>query len=329
MSFVTGLVLAAIGGGAATAIAAHDFFEGETLIADLVRARRLARRDIGELDRKAQAAEARGPVVTLTTIPSRIEHIGMTLKSLLDQSLPPAEIRLNVPHHSRRENRGYEIPEWLSALATVAIVRCEDFGPATKLFPSLTALDADAAIVVVDDDRIYPPDFLKVLASEAEADRDAAIGLSGWVVPADLTDRPTTIRSNLYMQPPAPIRARRLRKRYEIDILQGFSGYLVRPRFFPDMEGMLTHRGAPPAAFYVDDVWISGHCAARKYVVPAARAGFQMITRQSFYRANSLGKVNSGEGTPESRNNTIVIRHMADRWTVGGHRLAAGGDTPR
>ena len=119
-----------------------------------------------------------------------------------------------------------------------------------------------------------------------------------------------------------PIRARRLRAPRPIDILQGYSGYLVRPRFFPDMDAMLTHRDAPEAAFFVDDVWISGFCTAPKFVIPARRAGFQQWSRKSLYRTTSLGRINSGDGTPESRNNTIVIRHLADRWTVGGHRLA-------
>lgn len=162
----------------------------------------------------------------------------------------------------------------------VRIVRCDDVGPATKLFPTLADAEDDQAIIVVDDDRIYPPGFVKTLTEAANADPHAAFGLSGWVVPADLTDRPTTIRSNLYLQPPAPVRARRLRKPFEIDILQGFSGYLVRPRFFPRMEAMLTHRDAPPEAFYVDDVWISGFCEARKYVVPAKRARLPAVEPQ-------------------------------------------------
>lgn len=320
MSFALPLALSALGGGAATAIFVHDFFEGETLVADLLRTARLARRDLAALDRAVQAGPRSDLIVTLTTIPSRIAHLEMTLKSLLDQSLPPAEIRLNVPHVSRREGCGYEIPDWLSALDTVTIVRCEDVGPATKLFPTLTGVDADTAIVVVDDDRIYPPHFLRDLARAAEETPDAAFGLSGWVVPEDFIDRPTTIRSNLYMEPPAPIRARRLRRRMPIDILQGFSGYLVRPRFFPEMAAMLAHEGAPEAAFFVDDVWISGHCAVAKYVIPAKRAGFQQWSRQSFYKTTSLGLINRGSGGNESRNNSIVIRHLADRWTVGGHR---------
>jgi hypothetical protein len=323
MSLLVPLSLSALGATAAAGIFVHDFFEGETLLPDLARTWRLSRLELADLDATVAETQARSDiVVTLSTIPSRIANLGMTLKSLLDQTLPPAEIRLNIPHHSRRENRAYDIPDWLEGLKMVRIVRCDDAGPATKLFPTLAGVDADTPIVVVDDDRIYPRGFLADLSHHAQATPDAAFGLTGWVVPADFIDRPTTIWSNLQMTPPVPIRARRLRAPRPIDILQGYSGYLVRPRFFPDMDAMLTHRNAPEAAFFVDDVWISGFCTAPKFVIPARRAGFQQWSRKSLYRTSSLGRINSGDGTPESRNNTIVIRHLADRWTVGGHRLA-------
>lgn len=88
MSLAIPLSLAALGGGLATAIAAHDFFEGETLVADLIRTARLARANLADLDRKAMARTRCDAIVTLTTIPSRIDLIGMTLKSLLDQTTP-------------------------------------------------------------------------------------------------------------------------------------------------------------------------------------------------------------------------------------------------
>ena len=324
MSFALPLALSVLGGTAATAVFIHDFFEGETLLLDIGRTFRLSRMNLQDLDRKARSGTRSDLVVTLTTIPSRIAHLEMTLKSLLDQTMPPAEIRLNIPYLSRREGIEYKIPGWIAALTMVHIVRCEDTGPATKLFPTLQTLAPDTPIVVVDDDRLYPRTFLQDLANAAEANPDAALGLSGWVVPVDFVDRPTTIWSNLNMAPPAPIRARRVRRHAPIDILQGFSGYLVRPRFFPDIEAMLTHAGAPDAAFFVDDVWISGHCAAPKFVIPARRVGFQQWTRKSLYKASSLGLVNrGGAGGDEARNNSIVIRHLADRWTVGGRQLAA------
>ena len=71
----------------------HHLFEGEWLPADLWRERRLARLSLAGLDRRWAAAPDRSDiVVTLTTTPSRIGLLAPTLKSLLDQSRPPARI---------------------------------------------------------------------------------------------------------------------------------------------------------------------------------------------------------------------------------------------
>ncbi len=156
----------------------------------------------------------------------------------------------------------------------------------------------DQKIVVVDDDRIYPANLIADLEAAADRLGDAAVGFSGWVVPADLTDRPTTLLTNIAMTPPVPIRARRLRSFRPVDMLQGLSGYLVRPRFF-DLAELTDYSNAPEAAFFVDDVWISALCKVPKYVVPAPRAGYPGRKRKQFYRANKSGPRQSRRGRRE------------------------------
>jgi hypothetical protein len=269
------------------------------------------------LDAAWAAAPTRSDcVVSLTSLPSRLPHIATMLKSLLRQERLPRRIRLNLPAFSKREQTAYAIPDWLKDLKSVEIVPSEDYGPATKLIPSL-GLPHDQKIVVVDDDRIYPANLIADLEAAADRLGDAAVGFSGWVAPADLTDRPTTILTNIAMTPPVPIRARRVRSFYPVDMLQGLSGYLVRPNFF-DIEELTDYSNAPPAAFFVDDVWISALCKAPKYVVPAARAGYPGRKRKDFYRETSLGRVNRGGGDVNKRNNSIMLRHFAGRWKIGG-----------
>ncbi|HVP85079.1 MAG TPA: hypothetical protein VMS78_10180 [Rhizomicrobium sp.] len=296
---------------------AYNFLEGETLIRDLFDEARLSRTDLISLDREWAAAPARSDcVVSLTSLPSRLPFIAMTLKSLLRQTRPPARIRLNLPAFSKREQTAYAIPDWLKNLKSVEIVPCEDYGPATKLIPSLS-LPPDQKIVVVDDDRIYPANLIADLESASNALPNAAVAFSGWVAPFDLTDRPTTLFANIAMTPPVPIRARRMRKPHAVDMLQGLSGYLVRPKFF-DLAKLTDYASAPEAAFFVDDVWISAHCNAPKYVIPAKRAGYPGRTRRAFYKQTSLGLVNRGGGDVNKRNNTIMLRHFAGQWKVGG-----------
>ena len=138
---------------------------------------------------------------------------------------------MEVPEFSKREQVPYVVPEFLRGLKSVQVMACEDMGPATKLVPTLLREPALQNIIVVDDDRIYPANLVRDLEDAAEIDAGSACGMSGWVVPKDLVDRPTTIWANFQMLPPAPVRARRVHSRMAVDILQGLSGYFVRPGF--------------------------------------------------------------------------------------------------
>jgi hypothetical protein len=299
------------------AIRTYNFFEGERLVQDLWREYRLARTDVAVLDRAwAGRADHADVIVSLTTIPSRIGMIADTLKSLLTQTRPPKEIRLNLPAFSRRENRPYEVPGWLGDLKSVRLAPCEDFGPATKLLPTLAAAAPHQSILVVDDDRIYPTTLIADLEKAAANHPGAALGLGGWIAPPDLIDRPTSVVSNLLMRPPAPIRSARIRKPVAVDILQGVAGYLVRPEFF-DLAAVTNYERAPPAARTVDDVWISAHCRADKLVIPGA-PNFPPKRHLAHYKRSSLGWINRGSGGDENRNNSIMLKHFADTWKVGG-----------
>ncbi len=310
------LLLMALFLGVALFVAIYNFFEGETLLRDLFDEAKLRRASIQDMD-KAWAIAPKGDcIISLTSLPSRLPHISLTLKSLLRQTHPPARIRLNLPAFSKRENTAYQVPDWIKDLQSVEIICCEDHGPASKLIPSLS-LSATQKIIVVDDDRIYPANLLADLSAAADRAPDHALGFSGWVAPSDLTDRPTTVWTNLRMTPPVPIRARRLRQAFPVDIFQGFSGYLIRPGFFV-ADQVQNYNGAPPSAFFVDDIWLSAHCRAPIAVIPAKRAGYAPRQHKRFYRKTSLGRVNNGGGDVEKRNNTILLRYFATRWTVGG-----------
>ena len=95
--------------------------------------------------------------------------------------------------------------------------------------------------------------------------------------------------------------------------MQGFAGYLVRPRFF-DLRAVSDYGCAPEAAFFVDDVWISAHCRVPKVVFHGRRTNFPSIFDARFFKRSSLALVNRGTGVPDSRNNTIMLRYFQDRW---------------
>ena len=96
-----GIVLAgAVALALYAAMALHRLLSGEWLPTDVAREWRLSRLDLSELDRRWQNASTRSSLlISLTTIPSRIESLDDALKSLLDQTRLPARIILNVPDY--------------------------------------------------------------------------------------------------------------------------------------------------------------------------------------------------------------------------------------
>lgn len=315
-----------LAGAIAAAVKIHDHVEAETLLHDVIDELRLARASLAELDAQWQRNPQRSDaIISLTTIPSRLPLIGLTLKSLMRQKLAPARIMLNLPRVSRREKVAYEPPAFLVGLRSVSIRWCEDdLGPATKLLPSLRHEAAETRIIVVDDDRVYPPNLVGDLVAASDAAPHTAFSMRGWVVPADLTDRATTLWSKIANVPPAPVRARSISAPVPVDIVMGVSGYLVKPAFF-DLAGVMDYAAAPREAFYVDDVWISAHLKVPRIVLPARHVSYQPKYLKGAYDRTALANINRGPGPDHLRNNTVVIRHFPQRWMLTSGTAAAAG----
>ena len=271
------------------------------------------------LERVAEIAATKslesGLVVTLTTIPSRIDSLGPTIKSLLRQTARAREIRLCVPAWSKRENCSYDVPAWLRQLPGVTIVSCEDQGPATKFLSTLRAVALDQAVVVVDDDRVYHPRLLECLATLAAAYPEEVLSAAGWDAPSDRTDRPTTLWARLTAAPYVPLRGNQVRRARWVDIVQGVHGYVVRPRFF-DLAALSDFSAAPAAVRWVDDVWISAHCRVAKRVHPLALefTDYQPRAHARRYDRTSLGRNFNRATNDVLRGNSVALRFFSDRW---------------
>lgn len=294
----------------------YQRYAGENPVLDTAYDLWLRFRSVDALDRRNLANPRRASaIVTLTTLPSRIGFVEQTIKSLLNQTVSPAAIRVNVPPVSRRERRPYVVPEWLQHLDSVTVHTCDDYGPATKLLPTLEAAAPDEPLIVVDDDRIYHRHFVEQIVTASNRYPDSAIVSSGWDAPDDFVDRPSTLMATLAGRAPVPIKCTRVRGTRPVDIMQGFSGYLVKRRFF-DWPAVTDYQHAPPEAVLVDDVWISAHCLAPKIIVQGRRTNFQSPFATRYYQHTGLGRVNRGDGTDAGRHNTIMLQYFKDRWKV-------------
>lgn len=109
------------------------------------------------------------PVITLTTIPSRLaalhdDGIKKCIGSIMNQQYPGNyEIHFNIPYNLKHTGEAYIIPQWLKDLQgdKLKIFRTEDYGPITKLYPTIERVyNENTIIIVADDDLVYHPEML-------------------------------------------------------------------------------------------------------------------------------------------------------------------------
>lgn len=258
----------------------------------------------GLLGAHAGAPDDRRVIVSLSTLPDRIAQLEPTLRCLLAQTRPPDEIVLALPDFSQRQQRGYELPEFLHAIPQLHVLRCgRDWGPATKFIPAiqreLAAGRGDTLIMVVDDDRVYPRDALETYAHFERLLPEAALCFRGATMPRNLDWRDSRMTRANCIREPRPMA-----------VITGCGSYLLKPRFFD--ASLWDYRAAPPAAFFMDDIWVSGCLDRRgveKFVVPGSG---HMRSVRAQRRTMTLADVPDGR----QNNNNEVIRHFAGDWKV-------------
>ena len=114
---------------------------------------------------------------SLTTIPSRIREVSLTIDSLINQTKKPEKIFLNIPYKYERFPEQVISTEYLEKLRNfknLEIIRGEDFGPGTKLLGPINNLEKYSHIVLVDDDHVYQKDMFEIFLSEALKNSDNA-----------------------------------------------------------------------------------------------------------------------------------------------------------
>jgi hypothetical protein len=221
-------------------------------------------------------------VVSVTTIPPRFNDLGLTLKSILDQSRRPDSIEVTVPRSYRRfpqhEFRSPEVPDGVEIVVTD-----EDLGPASKVLPCARRYRGqNVRIVYCDDDRAAPRDWLESLLSKTREHPEKAIVASGGSLDRLLgrqlaSPEPRAVRQphrtnllyrlerieqgmkNLLTGQRLPKPARRLyRKDGYVHIACGLGGVSVAPDFFDDESYTI-----PNVIWAVDDIWLSGSLERR------------------------------------------------------------------
>jgi hypothetical protein len=120
--------------------------------------------------------------ISLTTIPPRIDKLDMFFYNLIKISKNNKfKIILNIPYVCNRLKEEYTIPSYINHISNIIVNRCVDYGPATKLIPTLELnfiKDYDI-IIYCDDDKIYHNDWLNLLVTNIEDHPDNIVFYSG------------------------------------------------------------------------------------------------------------------------------------------------------
>jgi LAS superfamily LD-carboxypeptidase LdcB len=128
-------------------------------------------------------------IISLTTVPERLNEshdtaIMSTIKSLCEQDDEDYEIHFNIPEIYNITQEPYIIPDWLHSFVLkyphLRIFRTKDFGPPTKLVPTLNRIkNPETILLVVDDDLVYHKDMIKEHRKYQDMLKDCAICYDG------------------------------------------------------------------------------------------------------------------------------------------------------
>lgn len=217
-------------------------------------------------------------VISMTTIPARIDRIEPTIESLSCQTRTPDCIYLAVPKKPAREDQKdlvYNIPPFLSKYDVKIVHLKKDHGPICKLLGGIQSEnDPDTCIVTVDDDIVYPPCFLEEIEQHSRNYPNEAVGFGGW----NFYCRPPFVRMMDSIHDRSNLPAFAVMKNGEpAEGLCGFAGALYKRRFFPHPETMISWIKENRMLFRTDDVVISAYL------------GYQNIPRRVFKLSTPFG----------------------------------------
>ena len=199
-------------------------------------------------------------VVSLTTIPSRVVHLGKVLESIEHQAVRPDAVELNIPYAYKK--RKFPQVDLSQVPKGFEVFFCEDFGPATKVLPTLQRYKGQGVnIIYCDDDRIYNRFWLRRLLSRSLEHPASAIA-------DDCRAVEDVLRSYHFPKKGIAYRLKRALtlgayKPYKVyikdnpemaSIAEGFGGVLVKPDFFLD-----SVYDVPEECWPVDDIWLSAN----------------------------------------------------------------------
>ncbi|MEQ8238801.1 MAG: glycosyltransferase family A protein [Cyclobacteriaceae bacterium] len=197
-------------------------------------------------------------IVSISTIPSRIAYLEPTIISLIKQSVAPDEIHIQLPNFSGKEDCEYFIPSFFEKFANLHVKwHNRDLGSSTKWFYPVKYLSEEeqTLLVIADDDCLYDQTSLGRLVEKITASTNTCFCFTG----GQMSRKPEVVKSfqvNPWLIKNSMTILSDNETDIEVDTVQGFSLFIVRPYWFRSFDfGVVESLDWPSLN---DDVVISG-----------------------------------------------------------------------
>jgi hypothetical protein len=196
------------------------------------------------------------PVVSLTTISSRISQVVKTIETITTQTFPPHSINLYISEEPYLIDDGISdkndnLKKIIDLGANVYMVK--NIGPYRKQYPIIWQLrkgnaSPEAMLVTIDDDVIYPPGILKQL-TDAACINDAIVAHRGREI---AFNNGNIVDYMKFIVPKNKISC--------LNLATGINGILYKLKYFPND---LSEYMGPFLAPTADDIWCKWVAAIR------------------------------------------------------------------
>ncbi len=199
--------------------------------------------------------------VSLTSLPSRIKYIDQTLDSINRQTIKPNKIFLNLPYKLKRFSQERFDEEKIKQLKkyNLEIVRCNDYGPGTKLMGSSQKIRNDyECIILIDDDHIYHRKTFEIFIDNFKKEK---------------------INYSYYVN-----------KIFNINHGQGADGFLINTKFLNDIDNFYyKYVENNENMFLDDDLWIAIYLyCEKKTKIKNLKKEFEKITNEKLVYKQSI-----------------------------------------
>ena len=177
-------------------------------------------------------------VISLTTLPDRLPHIGPVIKSIIKHNPDINKLYICLPFGDVDADH---IPEDTDM---IKVVRCTDYGPITKILGCLEyEKDPETLILTLDDDVIITKNLTRIFRKKAKKYPNCALSTSGWCY-GSFPQYFQLVIDNEYD--------------VKVDWIQGVHGILYRRKFL-DIDEVLDFDKDEKVLFKNDDHRISAY----------------------------------------------------------------------